>query len=227
MTHILMVVTSTSRLGESGTPTGAWLEELAAPFNAFKNEGYEITLASPLGGAAPIDPLSLEDPWLTPEGKHFMADSAAQVALSATLPLADVDAEAFDGIFLVGGAGTAWDFPDSEPLTALTSAIYQAGRPLAALCHGVLGLTNTQDAEGRHVIEGRSVTGVSNNEERATGYDAIVPILPEDRLQSLGGRYSCAKAFHAHVVEDGQILTGQNPASAAPLARCMIRALSG
>ncbi len=227
MTHILMVVTSTNRLGESETPSGAWLEELAAPYNTFRDAGFDITLASPQGGQAPIDPMSLEDPWLTGDGRRFMNDDDARQALAATPALPDLDAGDFDSIFLVGGVATAWDYPVSESLARLTSDLYAAGCPLVGVCHGVLGLVGTVDSEGRHVVNGRRVTGVSNNEEQATGFDKIVPVLPQDRLESLGGRYSSAEPFQEHVILDGQLMTGQNPASAGPLARRLVEKLTG
>ena len=226
MIRVLMVVTSTERLGESETPTGAWLEELAAPFNTFQDAGFEISLASPEGGPAPIDPLSLEQPWLTANGSRFMANREAQDAVAATLRLDQIEATGFDGVFLVGGAGTAWDYPDCDHLARITSALYHAGRPVAAVCHGVLGLSGTVNAEGRHAIYGRQITGVSNSEERVTGFDKVVPVLPEDRLEALGGQYSSADDFQPHVVEDENILTGQNPASAEPLAQRMVDQLT-
>jgi putative intracellular protease/amidase len=224
--RVLMVVSSRERLGETEQPTGAWLEELAASYYVFTNAGYDVTLASPAGGRAPIDPLSFDDPWITNDGRRFVADPVAQHKLATTLPLQDAQPDHFRTAYLVGGAATAWDFVDNAQLTAIVEWLYQAGRPVAAVCHGVLGLTFARDADGAAIIRGRAVTGVSNAEEIMTGFDSLVPVLPENRLRELGGLYSCAPPLAEHVIADRGVLTGQNPASAGPLARAVLKALA-
>jgi putative intracellular protease/amidase len=227
MTHrVLMVVSSRERLGETDQPTGAWLEELAASYYVFLDAGFDIELASPRGGKAPIDPLSLDDPWITADGRRFVADAAAQATLAATLSLAVVKPERYRTIYLVGGAATAWDFSNNLELTSIVESLHRGGRPVAGVCHGVLGLTNARDAAGVALVHGRNVTGISNAEEVMTGFDKLVPVLPEDRLRGLGGRYSCAAPFEPHVMVDGGVLTGQNPASAGPLAHAVLKELA-
>lgn len=226
MKRILMVVSSRDRLGDTDTATGAWLEELAASYWEFADAGCEVTIASPRGGRAPLDPLSLTAPWLTPNGERFLADDTARGKLERSVALADVNPDDFAAVYLVGGVATAWDFPHEEKLAALVAALHEEGRPVAGVCHGVLGLTAARNAQGRPIVAGRAVTGVSNAEEVATGFDKIVPVFPQDRLTSLGGRYSCAAPFEAHVRVDGHLLTGQNPASAGPLARAVLAQLS-
>jgi putative intracellular protease/amidase len=221
-----MVVSSRERLGETDQPTGAWLEELAASYYVFLDAGFDIELASPRGGKAPIDLLSLDDPWITADGRRFVADAAAQVKLAATLSLAVVKPERYRAVYLVGGAATAWDFSNNLELTSIVESLHRGGRPVAGVCHGVLGLTHARDANGVALVHGRSVTGISNAEEILTGFDKLVPVLPEDRLRGLGGRYSCAAPFESHVMVDGGVLTGQNPASAGPLARAVLKELA-
>lgn len=224
--RVLMVVSSRAQLGVTDRPTGAWLEELAASYYVFVDAGFEVEVASPRGGKAPIDPLSLEDPWITADGRRFVADAAAQAKLAATLPLAVVKPKQFRAIYLVGGAATAWDFSDNPELTSIVESLHRAGRPVAGVCHGVLGLTHACDANGIALVKGRSVTGISNAEEIMTGFDKLVPVLPENRLRGLGGRYSCAPPFEKHVMVDSGVLTGQNPASAGPLARAVLEELA-
>jgi putative intracellular protease/amidase len=226
MTRILMVLTSRRELGDTGRPTGAWLEELAASYYVFRGASCEIDLASPQGGPAPLDPLSLEPPWLTASGERFLADERAMERVRQTLPLNAVGADDYAAIYLVGGAGSAWDFPADESLAALVGKLFGAGRTLAGVCHGVLGLTRALNGEGRPLVAGRAVTGISNAEEIMTGFDQVVPVLPESRLTELGAQYSCAPPLEAHVVADGNVLTGQNPASAAPLARAVLAQLT-
>jgi putative intracellular protease/amidase len=226
MKRILMVVSSRAKLGDTDQPTGAWLEELAASYNIFVDAGSQVTLASPAGGAAPIDPLSLQEPWLTADGKRFLADEAAQSALSSTTPLSKVDARQFDAIYLVGGAATAWDFPSNSMLTGVVEQLHRAGKPVSGVCHGVLGLADARSSDGASILQGCKVTGISNAEEALTGFDKVVPVFPEDRLKERGGQYSCAGPLECHVVADDIVLTGQNPASAGPLARAVLARLS-
>lgn len=225
--HILMVVTSNDRLGDHGGATGTWLEELAAAYYTFVDAGHKVSIASTRGGNAPLDPGSLQEPWLTNTGRRFQQDPQASGALRDTLSIEDTAAAAYDAVFLVGGAGTAWDFPASAALTRLIETLERSDRVVAGVCHGVLGLTTARCSHGKALVAGRAVTGVSNAEERAIGYDKIVPLLPEDRMNQLGARYSCAaEPFQSHVVRDGKLLTGQNPASAAPLAAEVLRAMA-
>jgi putative intracellular protease/amidase len=220
--NILMVVSSKSTMGEGGSPTGAWLEELAASYWVFRDAGCTVGLASPQGGEAPLDPMSLEQPWLTEAGKRFQSDSAAMAALAATSRLEVLDPDKFDAVYLVGGVATAWDFPGNKDLSGFVSALFVQGKPVAGVCHGVLGLTDASDDAQQPIVAGRQVTGISNAEEVLTGFDQIVPVLPESRLRKLGGIYRCAEPFAECVVVDANLMTGQNPASAGSLAKAVL-----
>lgn len=221
---ILFVLTSHDALGASGGKTGTWLEELAAAYYVFQDAGHRTALASVRGGAAPIDPASLDAPWLTPAGERFLADAEAMVKLKTTAALEDVDAARFDAVYLVGGAGTAWDFPGNAALKVLVETIDRQKGVVAGVCHGVLGLTGARARNGEPLVKGKQVTGISNAEEVITTYDQLVPVLPESRLVELGALYSAAaEPFGAHVVTDGRLVTGQNPASVPALAAAVIR----
>lgn len=219
---ILMVVSSKSTMGEGDSPTGAWLEELAAAYWVFRDAGHVVELASPQGGEAPLDPLSLEPEWLTAAGKRFQEDAAAGAALTDTLQLRAIEPGAFDAVYLVGGVATAWDFPGNLDLSRIVSGLFVQGKPVAGVCHGVLGLTDARDGAQQPIVAGRQVTGISNAEEVLTGFDQIVPVLPESRLRELGAIYRCAEPFAECVVVDGNLMTGQNPASAGPLAKAVL-----
>ena len=226
MNRVLMVVSSCDTMPANAMRTGAWLEELAASYYVFVDAGCEVTLASPRGGAGPLDPLSLEPPWLTAAGERYRADAKASAQLARTEPLAKLRTADFDALYCVGGAATAFDFPDDGNLRALVERLHAAGRPVAGVCHGVLGLTAARTAQDRPIVADRAVTGISNAEETLTGFDKLVPVLPETRLRDLGGKYSCAAPLERHVVVDGNVLTGQNPASAGPLAEAVLTQLS-
>ena len=219
---VLLIVTSHHRLGDSGQGTGAWLEELAQAYYTVADAGYAVEIASPSGGKAPLDPTSCEAAWLSETGKRFLAGTTAMGKVEITQALTAVDADRYRGIYLVGGAGAVWDLPNSAALGALIAKTLAAGRPVAAVCHGVAGLASARTSEGEPLVKGRKVTAFSNVEEEQVGYVPILPVLPENLLRSLGADYTCAEPWKECVVTDGTLLTGQNPASAAPLARALL-----
>lgn len=219
---VLLVVTSHNRLGDSGQGTGAWLEELAQAYYTVADAGYAVDLASPRGGKAPLDPTSCEATWLSETGKRFVGDATAMGKVEITKALTSVDSERYRGIYLVGGAGAVWDMPNCAALGAVIAKMLAAGRPVAAVCHGVAGLASARTLEGEPLVKGRKVTAFSNAEEEQVGYVPLLPLLPENLLRSLGADYICAEPWKECVVTDGTLLTGQNPASAAPLARALL-----
>lgn len=214
----LFIVSSHGVLGSSGNKTGSWMEELAAPYWRFVDAGYRVTIASPKGGAAPIDPMSVEDAWISEAGRRFRDDDAAREAIGNTVPLDQIDPAAFDGLFMVGGAATTWDFPHNAALKKLVEEYFPQSKVIAGVCHGVIGLTQATDAHGEPLVKNRQVTAISNAEDVMMGLDKIVPVLPEEMLRKLRGIYTAAAPLAAHVVCDPPFFTGQNPASADPLA---------
>ena len=115
-----------------------------------------------------------------------------------------------------------WDLPDDAGLAKLAAQIYEAGGIVAAVCHGPAGLTSARLADGSLLIDGKKLTGFSNAEEMAVKLAEVVPFLLADRLTEAGGDYSNAAKWHEHVVTDGRLVTGQNPASAAGVARTVL-----
>lgn len=225
MKKVLMVVTSHDKLGDTGRKTGIWLSEFAEPYFAFKDRGIEIAVASPKGGAAPIDPESLKDADKNPIVKRYL-DEKIDV-LSHTIELEMVDFHQYDCIFYPGGHGPMWDLATDVRNGKLVSDFFNHGKIVAAVCHGPASLIGgISDESGESFLKDRNVTGFSDAEERAVGLEKVVPFLLEDKLKSLGGVYSKAeKNFEAHIVVDGSIFTGQNPASALPLAKRVIEEL--
>jgi putative intracellular protease/amidase len=223
---ILMVLTSHDRLGNTGKKTGFWLEEFAAPYYAFKDAGAEVTLASPKGGQPPLDPKSDEPGAQTAATRRFKADDAAQHALAHTDKLADVSAKAFDAVFYPGGHGPLWDLAEDADSIHLIEEMAAAGKPVAAVCHAPGVLRDVKGADGKPLIDGRKVTGFTNSEEAAAQLTDIVPFLVEDMLVKGGGHYSKAADYQPHVVTDGKLITGQNPASSEPAARALMSLLA-
>ena len=225
MPRILMVLTSHSKLGETGKKTGFWLEEFAAPYYAFKDAGAQVTLASPQGGQPPLDPKSDAPDAQTDATRRFKADSAAQAELAHTQRLSEVDAAQFDAVFYPGGHGPLWDLAYDTHSIALIEATLAAGKPLAAVCHAPGVLRGAKAADGTPLVRGKNVTGFTNSEEAAAGLTDVVPFLVEDMLMAHGGLYTKQADWKPHVVTDGPLITGQNPASSEPAARALLLAL--
>jgi putative intracellular protease/amidase len=215
---ILMVLTSHSKLGNTGKRTGFWLEEFAAPYYVFRDAGVKITLASPKGGQPPLDPTSDDPTAQTKDTERFKQDVAARHELADTLKLSDVDAKDFDAVFYPGGHGPLWDLEKDKDSIALIESIYAAGKPVALVCHAPGVLRNAKTRDGAPLVGGKHVTGFSDTEEAAVQLTNVVPFLVEDELKRLGGLYAKGADWGVFVQVDGNLITGQNPASSAPAA---------
>jgi putative intracellular protease/amidase len=223
---VLMVLTSHGTLGNTGRKTGFWLEELAAPYYTFKDAGAEIVLASPKGGQPPLDPKSSEPDFQTDLTRRFEADPAAKAQLAATVRLDSVAVEDFDTVFYPGGHGPLWDLAEDKNSIALIEAFLAADKPVALVCHAPGVLRHVKTPNARPLVEGKNVTGFTNTEEEAVGLTKVVPFLVEDMLKAEGGRFSKTADWGAHVVTDGLLITGQNPASSAPAAKQLLSLLA-
>ena len=220
--RLLMVLTSHDQLGETGHKTGFWLEEFASPYYVFKDANADITLASPSGGQPPLDPKSDEADFQTDATRRFKEDADAQAALANTLILADISAENFDAVFYPGGHGPLWDLAEDSHSIALIESMYAAGKPVAAVCHAPAALKNAKASDGSPLVNGKSVTGFSNTEEDAVQLTEVVPFLLEDELKGKGGNYSKGDDWHPYAITDGNLITGQNPASSELAARAVL-----
>ena len=225
--RVLMIVTSHGRLGATGKSTGIWAEELATPYYLLTDAGVEIILASPAGGAAPIDPGSLHASGQNePSVERMLADPALIRQLQSTARVADLDAAAFDAIFFPGGHGTMWDLPADAGVTRAVERAYAQGRPIASVCHGAAGLISARRPDGKPLVAGFKVNSFTDAEEAAVGLTQAVPFLLESRLRELGGQFVGAANFEPFVVRDSQLVTGQNPRSSALVAHEVLRALN-
>ena len=222
---ILMVLTSHDQLGDTGKKTGFWLEEFAAPYYVFKDAGAKITLASPKGGQPPLDPMSNGEDAQTAATERFHKDTETQEALANTLPLAGVKAEDYDAIFYPGGHGPLWDLSEDRQSIALIEDFYRSGKTVGAVCHAPAAFRHTKDTEGHPLVRGKNVTGFTNTEEEAVGLTDVVPFLVQDMLTENGATYSKGADWGVHVVVDGKLVTGQNPASSEDAARAVLKQL--
>ncbi|WP_416638282.1 type 1 glutamine amidotransferase domain-containing protein [Pseudomonas sp. OHS18] len=222
---VLMVLTSHDQLGNTGAKTGFWLEEFAAPYYVFKDAGADIVLASPAGGQPPLDPKSDAPDAQTDATRRFKADSEAQRQLASTVKLASVNQQDFDTVFYPGGHGPLWDLAESRDSIALIEAFERAGKPIGFVCHAPGALRHVKAADGSPLIKGRRVTGFSNSEEAGVQLTDVVPFLIEDEFRKLGGQYEKGEDWGSFVIEDGKLVTGQNPASSEAAAEALLAQL--
>jgi putative intracellular protease/amidase len=222
---ILMVLTSHDKLGNTGRKTGFWLEELAAPYYVFKDSGAQVVLASPKGGQPPLDPKSNEPNFQTDLTHRFEADAAAKAQLAATLALETVKLEDYDTVFYPGGHGPMWDLAEDPHSIRLLQSLVAAGKTFAVVCHSTGALRHVKTPDGKPFLAGKTVTGFTNGEEEDVGLTKVVPFLVEDEVMKLGAVFSKVKNWGVHTVTDGQLITGQNPASSGPGAKALLETL--
>ncbi|WP_413734636.1 type 1 glutamine amidotransferase domain-containing protein [Sodalis sp. RH21] len=223
---IAMVLTSHDKLGDTGKPTGFWLEELVAPYYIFHDAGLEITLASPKGGQPPLDPKSDDADAQTQDTERFRTDRAAQQALANTVKLETLKADDFDAVFYPGGHGPLWDLAEDPRSIALIEQTFAAGKPVGAVCHAPGVLRHAKKPDGTPLVAGKRVTGFSNSEEEAVQLTAVVPFLVEDELKRLGGNYEKVDDWQSLSIIDGHLITGQNPGSSAVTAQNVLKLLN-
>ncbi|WP_373894641.1 type 1 glutamine amidotransferase domain-containing protein [Virgibacillus natechei] len=221
---ILVVVSSFPKYPNLNRATGLWLGEAVHFVKKVEEAGYEVDYVSPKGGYTPIDPHSLaqaeEIDW------EFYQDPEFMGKLGKTLKPSEVNPTNYSAIYYAGGHGTLWDFPENEDLQQISQTIYKNGGIISSVCHGAVGLLNIKTQDGEYLIDGKVVTGFSNEEEKLAELDQYVPYLTETELINRGAKYQSEKAFVPYAVEDGRLVTGQNPASGGPVAELVLKQLN-
>lgn len=222
---ILFVLTSHSELGNTGEKTGFWIEEFASPYYYLVDKGVDVILASPNGGQPPIDPTSDKPENQTESTIRFKADTDLQEKLSKTHKLSEVSSDNYDAVFYPGGHGPLWDLAESEESAKLIESFYNSNKPVSFVCHAPAALKNVKNTDGEPLVKGKKVTGFTNSEEALVKLTDVVPFLVEDMLKEKGGIYSKAGDFEPYVLEDGLLITGQNPASSEKVAELLLNKL--
>jgi putative intracellular protease/amidase len=230
--RILTVVTNVGEYETVGYRTGLWLGELTHFWDVAEGAGFRLDVASPSGGYVPIDPESLMLQELGhavglggPVHKRY-EDRAFMDRLKDTMGVADADVAGYDAIYLTGGHGVCFDFR-SPALAELTARFWEAGKVVSAVCHGPAGLLEVK-VGGEYLVKGKDVTGFSWTEEGLAKREKAVPYNLEDELKKRGAKYGKATLpFVSHVVEDGLLVTGQNPASASGVGEAVVKKLKG
>ncbi|WP_420538547.1 type 1 glutamine amidotransferase domain-containing protein [Maribacter polysiphoniae] len=222
---ILFVLTSHDKLGDTGKKTGFWVEEFASPYYTLLDKGADITIATPKGGAAPIDPSSDAPDAATAATDRFNNDAVAKEKIANTKVLADMDPDDFDAVFYPGGHGPLWDLTKDGSSIALIEKFNSQGKPIAFVCHAPAVLKDVKNADGTRLVKGKKVTGFSNSEESAVGLREVVPFLLENMLVENGAFYSNADDWAPFAIQDGNLITGQNPASSELVAEKLLASL--
>lgn len=227
MMRFLAVVTNASTYHKEPVATGLWLSELTHFLDGVEAASLVVDIASPAGGNTPIDPESLTPLVLDQATRAHHQDSAFMDKLRTTLPLSQVASADYDGIYLTGGHGTMFDFVGNSTLQRLIAEMFEAGKVVSAVCHGVCGLLDVKLNSGAYLVAGRRVTGYSDLEEVIARRRRLVPFILETRLKEQGAMYSKALLpLLPYVVEDGNLITGQNPFSAKKVAERVLNRFS-
>ncbi len=216
---VLMITTSHDQLGNTGEKTGIWLEELAGPYYQYLDKGATITIASPKGGNVPLDPKSELPEWQTEHTKRFNEDQDALALLKNTAKTADIEPSQFDILFFPGGHGPMWDLGDNAEVAQIVNAFDENDKPIGLVCHGVAALKGVQTKNGTPMVKGRRLTSFTNTEEEAVQLTDVVPFLLETELINDGAIYRKGDDWSEFVVEDGNLVTGQNPQSSVLAAQ--------
>lgn len=224
---ILIIVTNVPEYQKVGFRTGLWLGELTHFWDVAEQAGYTMDIASPSGGPIPLDPESLAHDVLAELGtEKRYADRAYMNLLENTLKVSEVNSSGYDAIYLTGGHGTMFDFPDSKALQDLIAKFYDTGKVVSAVCHGATGLLNVKLSNGENLIKDKEMTGFSWPEEVIAKREMAVPFNLEEELKKRGAKYHTAMLpFASYVREDGRLITGQNPASARAVGEAVLTKL--
>lgn len=210
-----MVVTNHTEITDDHK-TGLWLEEFAVPYNVFKEKGYDLKITSIEGGEVALDPNSIED---RPEWKE------AEEKLKDTQKLTKEDTEGFDAIFLPGGHGTMFDFPESETLQYVLQQFAEADKVIGSVCHGPSGLVNVTYNDGTPLVKGKEVSAFTDSEEKEMQLDTHMPFMLETKLREKGANFKHGENWEDYAVRDGKLVTGQNPQSSRSSAEKVVEAL--
>ena len=217
--HVLFILTNAAEIGPHKRATGYFFPEVAHPVEVFDHAGIAVEYASPLGGAIPEDGYDANDP-----AQLAFRNSAALRRLNHSRKLSEVDVRDYDAIFFPGGLGPMVDIAKDPDVKQAVLRAWEAGKIVAAVCHGPAAFLGVQLKDGTPLVHGRKLTSFSNAEE--AGYaQADVPFNLEDALRAEGAEYAAADVWQEKVVVDGRLMTGQNPASGGPLAREIVKAL--
>lgn len=220
---VLYVLTNHSQLGDTGVRTGFYLSELTHPYYKIKDAGYEIDLASPRGGPAPIDPKSLDEK--DKDNQRFFKDAKLMKEIQTTKKLSEINLKEYKAVVFAGGHGTVWDFPNSKAIKKTIKSIYEKGGIVAAVCHGPAALVDIKLSNGKYLVQDKKIAVFTDEEERIVKLENTVPFLLESKLLKQGGIKASGSPWTENAVVDQRLITGQNPQSASKLGKLVVQEL--
>lgn len=222
MKKILIVETNVNQYKGTNKATGLWLGETVEFLAEIYKYQFEADFVSPLGGYVPIDPRSMKN--LDPDVMDIYSNEIfIEKGLRNTLSPANVKSEDYIAIYFTGGHGVMWDFPENNALQKIASDIYESNGYVLSVCHGIAGLLNIRLANNDYLIANKKLTGFTKTEERLAMKSKVVPFDNEERTVRRKGHFIKKRFFKSHVVNDGHLITGQNPYSTRELARTFIK----
>ena len=222
MKKILMILTSHADMDNTDSKTGVWLGEFTDPYYEFIDKGYQVILSSPKGGKPPVDPMSLLTENITASNRRFNEDITAIQAFENTIPLSEIHAKGFDALFFPGGHGPMWDLAENEDCGNMILNFLNSEIPVAAVCHGPAALLSAEKLRPG-LLDGVKLTGFTNAEEVMVLRHNVIPYKLETRFKEIGAKFSSAFVpYTPYVVQDGLLVTGQNPSSAGKTAKLLI-----
>lgn len=224
MKKVLVVLTNESQYGNRPEATGLWLGEATEFVREVEQNEIAVDYVSPKGGYVPIDPRSLKYASAADLEMYASTDFRKR-ALSESLKPTEVEVGDYAAIYFTGGHGVMWDFPYNDELHQLSWEIYQQGGFLTSVCHGISGLLFLKDDQDQYVIKGKRITGFTNGEEVLSGKLKIVPFLNEDVAKINGALFTKKRAYSEYAIQDGQLITGQNPFSPKAVAKLLVKNL--
>lgn len=223
MKKVLVVLTNSTRYQGTNEATGLWLGEATEFVEDMEGANWAVDYVSPKGGFVPLDPRSMGKRYIDAHSmKIYESKDFQNCALINSLKPSDIDPKNYAAIYYTGGHGVMWDFPNNEKLQQITLNIYQQGGFITSVCHGIAGLLNVKDNSGEYLIKNKKITGFTTSEEILAGKKNIVPFLNEKVAKEHGANFSKKRAYSEYAVQDGQIITGQNPFSAHAVAKLLI-----
>uniref|UniRef100_A0A6B2LH03 DJ-1/PfpI domain-containing protein n=1 Tax=Arcella intermedia TaxID=1963864 RepID=A0A6B2LH03_9EUKA len=219
----MFILTSHNKIDKLDKQTGWYLPEVAHPYHVWKTNNIKIDFVSPQGGKTPIDEGSIKAFEKDAICTEFLADKEAEEGYTNTRTIAQVNLSDYAAVFFPGGHGPMYDLAEQQEIGAKVGQYFEKGGLVAAVCHGPAGLVPVKLSSGESIVKGKKVTSFSNKEEDAVGLSPAMPFMLESKLKELGGEFSAAELWQAHVVVDGRLVTGQNPASSSQLAQEVLK----
>lgn len=218
---ILAIVTSTNKMGPEATATGYELTELARAYYVFQANGFEVDVASPLGGNPPV---VIDDEDMGVYDYAFLNDTIAQQKLKNTIRIANINENNYKAVYFVGGKGAMFDFPDNKKIQTIVKNFYETNKVIGAVCHGPAALVNVTLSNGQQLVENKKISSFTNNEELLLIPEAktIFPFLLQDKLIAKGADFKEGTMYLENVSHDKNLVTGQNPWSVWKLAETMV-----